>query len=273
MGVCCGFHLPEIPVSLTQPEQRADYLAAHYWDAFDFADTASIAAAEQVEPVFVDFLTVLPLARSDVRGQAIAAVLENALRGAEGMFPFFADLFEKYLWEPASPLRSDEGYILVLQWIVASPEVPPVEKIRPRALLELAQRNRPGAVAADFTLTLFDGQLLRLSELNCEYTLLFFNTPDCVECLSAKSLLACAASICNTPGLRVVAVYPRGDESSWRRGRYPSAWINGWDAGQVIDAEGLYDLRQLPAIYLLDRHKQVLLKNATVREIETLLSK
>lgn len=29
------FHLPDVPVTLTAPEDRADYLSLHYWDHFD----------------------------------------------------------------------------------------------------------------------------------------------------------------------------------------------------------------------------------------------
>ena len=37
-----GFQLPEVPIMLNTPEQRAVYVAEHYWDHFDFADTAYI---------------------------------------------------------------------------------------------------------------------------------------------------------------------------------------------------------------------------------------
>ncbi|MFC4677096.1 DUF5106 domain-containing protein, partial [Dysgonomonas termitidis] len=31
---------PVIPVELSRPAERAGYLIAHYWDNFDFSDTA-----------------------------------------------------------------------------------------------------------------------------------------------------------------------------------------------------------------------------------------
>lgn len=36
------FPFPEIPTMLTQPEERKAYLMAHYWDNFNFADTALV---------------------------------------------------------------------------------------------------------------------------------------------------------------------------------------------------------------------------------------
>lgn len=272
-GVCCGFRLPDIPASLTTPQLRADYLAVHYWDAFDFAGMTLPSAAEATEPIFVDFLTVLPIAGPDVRAQAIAMLLDKAQHGTKEMLAHFADLFEKYLWETASPLRNDELYICVLQQILASPYVSAEEKLRPRALLDIAQRNRPGTVAEDFAFTLSDGHPLRLAEVKGDYILLFFNSPDCPECLSAKSLLATSPVIRSIPTLTVVAIYPRGEESVWRSGRYPAGWLNGRDDAQIIDKQGLYDLRELPVIYLLDSARRVLLKHATVGEVENQLRK
>lgn len=54
------FRLPDVPVTLTAPEDRADYLSLHYWDHFDFADTSLISRPEITEQAFVDFISVLP---------------------------------------------------------------------------------------------------------------------------------------------------------------------------------------------------------------------
>lgn len=40
------FRLPDVPVTLTAPEDRAAYLSLHYWDHFDFADTSLISRPE-----------------------------------------------------------------------------------------------------------------------------------------------------------------------------------------------------------------------------------
>lgn len=57
------FKLPHIPAALTTPEARADYLAAHYWDNFDFRDTTLISRPEITEQAFADFIDLLTAAR------------------------------------------------------------------------------------------------------------------------------------------------------------------------------------------------------------------
>ena len=36
------FPFPSIPSTLTEPEERKEYLLQHYWDNFDFSDSALV---------------------------------------------------------------------------------------------------------------------------------------------------------------------------------------------------------------------------------------
>ena len=64
--------------------------------------------------------------------------------------------------------------------------------------------------------------------------------------------------------LKVVALYPDEDLAEWReyRGHIPPSWINGYDAGCVVREKSLYDLHAIPTLYLLDRDKRVMVKDA-----------
>ena len=76
--------------------------------------------------------------------------------------------------------------------------------------------------------------------------------------------------------LRTIAIYPDADLAVWRsyQPNMPSAWISGYDAGEVISRERLYDLRAIPALYLLDSQKRVLVKDGIdVAYIEYVIAK
>ena len=74
------------------------------------------------------------------------------------MFQYFSEMMEKYLYDPNSPLRNEEMYIAVLEYLTESSSLSDVEKIRPAHLLELALKNRIGTPATDFTYTLANGK-------------------------------------------------------------------------------------------------------------------
>ena len=141
------FRLPEVPVLLTDPAERAAYLAVHYWDYFNFADTTLISRPEITEQAFVDFISILPYtAKVQVAGDTL---FRRAMVKKEMLYHFIS-LADKYLYEPNSPMYNEELHILVLRSLLGNPGLDDWDKERPRYLLEMALKNRPGDVAADF---------------------------------------------------------------------------------------------------------------------------
>ena len=51
--------MPAIPQMMTAPEQRADFLAKHYWDNVNFADTNYIHHPEVTEQAWADYCDLL----------------------------------------------------------------------------------------------------------------------------------------------------------------------------------------------------------------------
>lgn len=54
--------------------------------------------------------------------------------------------------------------------------------------------------------------------------------------------------------------------------RFAKEWTNGYDKELVIKNKNLYDLRAIPTLYLLDKNKTVLLKDATLQKVEQYLA-
>ena len=128
--------------------RRAAYLAVHYWDYFNFADTTLISRPEITEQAFVDFISILPYtAKAQV---AVDTLFRRAMVKKEMLYHFIS-LADKYLYEPNSPMYNEELHILVLRSLLGNPGLDDWDKERPRYLLEMALKNRPGDVAADFT--------------------------------------------------------------------------------------------------------------------------
>ena len=265
------FHLPQIPAVCSTAEQRAEYLVEHYWDHFDFRDTSLILRPEITEQAFVDFIDVLPYVEDPKPG--IGTMMDRASTDS-AMFVCFWDMAEKYLYDPNSPMRNEELYIPVLEYILRSQKVDSLDKLRPRYQLEMALKNRPGMPAADFTYTTESRSGVKtrhmLHNLRSEYTLLFFNNPDCYDCARTQEYIVVSPVFAKwqQQGLSILAIYPDTDLDLWRKAIYPQEWINGYDAAQTIREQQLYDLKAIPTLYLLDRDKRVILKDTPVERIE-----
>ena len=49
-----------------------------------------------------------------------------------------------------------------------------------------------------------------------------------------------------------------------RRDTYPKEWIYAHDPNHILNENELYGLRAIPSLYLLDKEKRVILKDAPV---------
>lgn len=264
------YQLPEMPDGMDDPSERADYLMGHYWDHFQFTDTSWLSQKELVEQAFVDFLQIRPYASAEAGEGGMIRFLDQALVADSLLFAFFTELSAKYLYDPDSPMYDEETYIPVLRYICASPRIGILDKVRPQYQLEWALKNRVGSVAADFTYVLADGEKQTLSALPDGFTLLFLNDPDCERCQQMKQALEESALLWErlTGGLTVLAVYTGDEPDVWKQEWYSASWINGCDVRQGIRERQLYDLRVMPVLYLLDRERKVVLKNASVAAVE-----
>ena len=269
------FEMVSVPSVITEPEERAVYLVTHYWDKFDFTDTTLIhlpEIAEQAASNYIDMMKYVPpaTATSSIKNMMNKAAVDST------MFAYFAGLYEKYLYDPNSPMRDESLYIPVLEAILEAPVFDDVYKIRPAHLLEVALKNRIGEPATDFTYTLADGKKGTLYHVKADYLLLFFYNPDCHACKEITDQLAASpvvnAYIKNNK-LKILAVYPDEDLDAWKNhiSYMPVGWINSYDSTISLKNDEIYDLKAIPTLYLLDKDKKVILKDVTFNQIENYL--
>lgn len=112
--------------------------------------------------------------------------------------------------------------------------------------------------------------------IKSEYTLIYFNNPECHDCGRVHGYLVASkvfTTMLQSGRLKLLALYPDEDLGAWTRHKdeYPSSWIAARYAKKV-DRE-YYHLPAIPSLYLLDINKKVLLKDATVEAVEEYLRK
>ena len=270
------FRMIEVPALLATPEERAEYVARNYWKNFDFSDTAYIRLSEVTEQAFADYVAVLGQLPPDLAAVSVRTTLSGA-EADTAMFAYFTELFDKYLYDPNSPVRNEEIYIPVLEYIVASDKVSETDKVRPRYRLGMALKNRPGTPAADFTYTLASGATGTLYGVKADYLILFINNPGCTACKETIERIASSELISEQIArgrVKVLAVYPDEDLAAWRdyRSHIPAEWINGYDAQRKMSQDELYDLKAIPTLYLLSSDKKVILKDVPAGVVERYLA-
>lgn len=256
--------LPAIPAMMTAPEQRANFLVKHYWDNVNFADTNYIHHPEVTEQAWADYCDILNHVPLETAQEAMRKTIERT-NVDKKVFTYITDLADKYLYDPNSPMRNEEFYIPVLDAMLDSPLLEEIEKVRPKARRELAQKNRIGTKALNFNYTLASGAQGSLYQLQAEYILLFINNPGCHACTETIDALRNAPIInqlLEQKRLTVLSIYPDEELDEWRKhlNEFPQEWINGYDKKFAIKEQQLYDLKAIPTLYLLNKEKTVFLK-------------
>lgn len=259
------FPFPQIPAMLVEPQQRATYLLMHYWDNVDFKDAKVVMNEDFMEQGFVNYLSVLPIVDAQTAEKSVEAMMKRAEENTVA-YRKIANIAEKYLFEPNSPMVSDEMYILFLNQILKTKVLSNVEKARFDHQYKVVMKNRVGSVATDFLYMDAKGEIGSLHKFKAEETLLIFYDPDCDNCAEIIEKLRYNRELnakIMSGKMRVLAIYAEENIELWKKelAKMPTNWTVG-RAVSKIKPLGLYVLRAMPAIYLLDKDKNVVKKEA-----------
>lgn len=270
------FPRTQIPHYIATKEAAMEWLTLHWWDNYDFSAAQKRYTPEANKRGFVEFVSTLYVTSPECSFRAIEEMMHKAAASEDGYW-LFLEMAEEMLYAPQSPLRNDLLWEAFVRHAV-SKESPLDEpsKVRYRSLLKLVSRNQLGILATDFAFTLPDGSDRRLHDIEAPFTVIYFYNPGCGECARTKEQIDASGylDILHQRGLvEVLALHPDEDITEWRRQLHemPQWWIVAYDKGQTINREGLYDLKAIPTIYLLDHEKRVLMKDPTVENFLAVL--
>lgn len=285
-----SFPMAEVPTMLTEPAERAVWLAQHFWDRF--TDTQKLYPCDSLtvngvplEPLegqvglFASLLQQIPLPEGEKAMVSAFRRLE-AFQEAQpqgNVFTQTSALISRYFFDPNSPVRSEDLYLPFVTLLAESPLTP--QNLKPGYAWDVktCSMNRIGTPAADFTFVDTAGRRRTLYGIRAEWTLLIFGNPDCSACRELMEAMEESAEISalqDQGRLKVVDVYIDEDIALWkeRMEDYPSHWINGYDPSFTIRQDRLYAVRAVPSLYLLDAGKTVVLKDAPAERVLELLS-
>lgn len=275
-----AFPSAEIPSMIASVPERVAWLTQHFWDRFTQTDqlyacdslTVNGVSLEEVEKQVGTFTTMLlqvPLPTGERAMTALFGRLDAFQRAfpESNMLAQTSALISRYLFDPNSPVRSEDLYLPFVSLLAGSDLIP--EEDRGQLLWDqgVCALNRMGTPAANFRFIDTAGRSRTLHSVKAEYLLLIFGNPDCHACKDLVEQMNASPELHElerSGRLQVVDIYIDQEIDLWkeRMDSYPKNWINGYDPAYVIRTDRLYAVRAVPSLYLLDRDKKVLLKDA-----------
>lgn len=269
-----------VPAVIQTQNEAAEYLAEHWWDRLTDpergypCDSVLISGVSRsdVEQKFANWTVILGAVSYDHAVKSVRHLFDKVVScekkdTASNVFEAMTEIVQKYLYDPNSPMRNEDFY------------GPYVERLSQCELVDEGMRqayafdakmcalNRTGTKAADFRFADQAGRIRRLYDVKADNIILFFSNPGCTACLdiinTLKSMPLVAQGIASGR-LAVLNIYIDEDLKAWREYMpiYPKEWINGYDPNYVIRTDVLYNVRTIPSLYLLDKDKRVIMKDA-----------
>lgn len=252
-----NFVYPVPPDSVCGRQDRVNYMAEHFWDERAIADTTNF----QSPRLLLDYLYLLK--QTDEQQKCVRSFVSLAYK-QENTFGLILYWLDQILYDSSSPHYNENLYSLLMNAVIIS-DADSVMKLIPLQRMELISKNQVGNQANDFSYIDKEGRTNSLYKIPAPLLLLVFNNPDCSLCHQTEKNIAqneLLQSLLNGGRLRLLAITPDADYKEWMEHAYPSNWLVGYDRDKIIYSQRLYDIQRLPCLYLLDKDKRVLLKEA-----------
>lgn len=283
------FNPPSVPVVIGSQEEAVHYQTIHYWDHFPFEDSLCITQEGFADQVFTGYANLLQQAEIQDAQESIKRMMIRAGTTAEDpvvrkriLMKFF-NLTEYFFYHPNSPFRNDNILIPALEVMVSSPLLDSMEIQRPIYMLDIVRKNRPGEKAGNFSFiravrnfpyTDDPSSIEKLYDLDADFILVMFINLGCPSCNQVKEEILNSELIKKTveqKKLTILTVYPDKDLEGWQEHlqELPAEWIHTYNPEGQIRNGSMYDLKAIPTLYLLDKNKRVLVKDAlSVKQLE-----
>lgn len=263
--------MPAIPQGLDH-QQTIDYVLTHFWDDLNVNDTSQTHDSAFIEQNFANYSLFLANAGDSVVRQESVAKLMSRLEADSVAYKLMANTAFHYLYDPNSPLLSEEAYIPFLVVLSESTYLGEAERTRNKYLLQNALKNRPGMTAADFKYENRNGEKVSLLSTPVSGNLLLmFYDPDCEHCKEIINLMIESKDLkqmIKKGELTLLAIYTGEDKDLWMHTSptLPQEWIVGYDSG-IIDDQELYVFMATPTFYLLDSDKKIIFKDLPIENL------
>lgn len=198
------------------------------------------------------------------------------------------EMSERYLYNPNSPFLNEELYIPAVEAVLELKSLDSLHKMQHVYQKKMVMLNRKGTRAAnfDFEYLIPDNKTSHseghkenirrgyssLYKTEAQYLLIYFNNPGCASCKEIQEVLTNDPAVGNMlvdGKLKVLSMFIDKDTEAWeeRFANSPKSWIYARDYRNQFEANELYGIRAIPSIYLLDKNKNVILKDAPVERI------
>lgn len=238
------------------------YYQQHYWDDFDFQDDRLIYTPIY-EPKLKNYMDKWVVPTPDTVKQACDMILKKS-EGKEQMFKY--SLWYLTRWAETSKIMGmDEVFVYLVEEYYMKDKATWLKDDQLKKYEDRAKAIAPnmiGQPAMDIRVRDMNNNVVPLSSVDANYTLLVFYEADCGHC---KKELPKLDSLYKKElykyGTIIFAVESSNEVDKWKKivkdKGLRSGWMHMYDPDRSTNFRAFYDVYVTPTIYLLDKNKKI----------------
>jgi peroxiredoxin len=247
----------------------------HYFDNINFNDPALIYTPV-LEDRITNYLDHMVYNSADSICRAVDLLMTKSAQIPIAQF-ISTILLQKY----RDQKQQDPGgkvYSYILQNYFLSGKTPWVSDKDLRLLSEEFHKMNlvsVGTIAPEIELPDIIGRKCSLHSVEMKFTILFFWDLECPTCKQVMTDFKDLMRKYYYVEAQVYTVYTGTDREAWKTWnikRLPATWINTYQS-PLQQVSSIYDIKTVPAIFLLDSNKTIISKNITIPELDDFFSR
>lgn len=255
------FEYPVPPEDMDNLQDRSAYLLEHFWDKMDFKEKSTVDQ-NALNDAFAVYTTPMQFADEKVSDTSVANLLKSISKNSTLSLQF-AKAAEEALYGPRAYYWNDQLYLKFIDNVLRNKGVKKERKLRYEHQKKLLENTLKGTVPPQFDYYTAEGKLSHYAP-DGVITVIEFGDPDCDDCRQSKLKMqtnVAFSSMVDKGKVNVLFIIP-DPEDGWQKqlANYPAKWHCG--ASETVS--DLYDMRNTPSIYVIDREGKVAVKNTDV---------
>ncbi len=255
----------EIADDLQRKQKQYEYYRAHYFDNFELNDPRAIRSGLMQQKIDF-FLQKLTYQLPDSQSVAMDYLLKSMDKNPDA----FQYYLVEFLNESARSKRMgmDAVYVYLIDNYYKKGLATWMDEEQLDKLIKQAETLRPlliGKTAPDLELYKQSGESVKISDIDADYTVLFFWAPDCGHCKKAIPSIIDFYNTYKNRGVEILAICTKtGSDMApcWDaiEERGMGIWMNVADQYLQSRYKMIYDVKTTPQIYILDKDKKIIVK-------------
>jgi hypothetical protein len=255
------FEYPTAPESMDGLQERSEYLLEHFWDNMDFKNKSTVDqnALNDAFSVYSAPMRFADAAKVDTSVQKLlSSISKNPALSLQ-----FAKAAEESLYGPRAYYWNDDIFLRFVDNVLSNKSIKKERKLRYQRIKTQLVNTLQGSVPPGFDYVTPAGKTAHYHP-NGVITVIEFGDPDCDDCRHAKLRMDTDirfSTLVDKGKVNVLFIYVDPEEGWEEKLKdYPSKW----HVGASEEVADIYDIRNTPSIYVIDKEGHVAAKNTDV---------